>query len=110
MTSYLASPNKVHGLALYLTLAIQVQVLTRDLAQWLKDYREYLNGADVLIAGLKNWVTYEKTTKIMDEDSLSWKEFCHHMATVSTSAFPFLEKTIQAKCIQSLEVYPAKSC
>jgi len=94
-----------------LTLAIQVQVLTRDLEGWLKDYRVYLNSAENLIMALKLWITFEKPgSQLSEEDFRSWNAFFTHMTKVTTNAFPFLQKTVETKCIQALEVTMSDNC
>jgi hypothetical protein len=57
------------------------------------------------MAALRSWVTFESNSPAVIESKLpSWERFFDHIDSVSTSAFPVLERTILAKCIQPLEV------
>jgi hypothetical protein len=78
-----------------------VQVLTRDLERWIKDYRIYLNSADTFMAAFKAWMTFETSTSRYE----AWDIFFAHIEKVSTKIFPVLENTIQLKCIQPLQVH-----
>jgi hypothetical protein len=87
-------------------IAIQVQVLVRDLDRWVKEYRLYLNSADSLIGALKSWMTFETHThkNFNPRNRSSWDIFFSHIESVSTQIFPILESTIRAKCIEPLQV------
>lgn len=89
-------------LDIVLMSAIQVQVLARDLECWIVDYRAYLTRADSLIAALKAWMTCE--TKQSHPSYESWEVFFVHIESVSSQIFPVLQKSIQTKCIQPLQV------
>jgi hypothetical protein len=82
-------------------------VLARDLERWLTEYRTYLNSADTLVAALKLWKTFENR----DQKRLTsaWDVFFAHIESVSTQIFPLLEREIQTKCIQPLEVDHGRS-
>ena len=77
-------------------------MLARDLEQWLKEYRVYLNSADALVAALKWWMTFENRDQ--KRASSGWDVYFAHIESVSTQIFPFLEREIRMKCIQPLEV------
>ena len=88
-----------------LRVAIQVQVLARDFECWLKDYRSYLNSADLLVVALRKWIAFESNSEAVKISEIpSWESFFAHMDSVSNNAFPVLESTIRGKCIQPLEV------
>ena len=83
-------------------IAIQVQVLSRDLKLWIKEYRVYLNSADALIGALKSWLTFDSR----DQAKLApyWDLFFTQIEKASVHIFPLLESTIMTKCIEPLEV------
>ena len=82
-------------------------MLARDLERWLTEYRAYLNSADALVAALKWWKTFEnRDQKHMNS---GWDTYFAHIESVSTLIFPILERAIQTKCIQPLEVDPSHS-